>query len=145
MAILVSNKKISINYNIVNTYEAGIVLNGNEVKSLVKSEASIDESFVIFSNRGEAYILNMYISPFKNSFFKSINPNRKRKLLLNKHELIRIQYLSKKEKLAIIPTKLYFKNKKIKVEIALAKSKNKSDKRESIKKRDINREIKKYI
>jgi SsrA-binding protein len=143
MKLLLPNKKIKLNNHILETYECGISLVGTEVKSIMKSNASIDESFVIFKNQ-EAYVINMYIAPFEQGNINNVDSNRRRKLLLHKNQIVRIEHQSKKDRLAIIPNKVYLQNGKIKIEIALCKSKNARDKRQDIKVRDIKREAKKY-
>jgi SsrA-binding protein len=144
MKLLLPNKKIRLNNHIIETYECGISLVGTEVKSLIKSNGSIDESFVVFKNQ-EAFVINMYIPPFEQGNIHNVDFYRRRKLLLHKNQIIRIEHQSKKERLAIIPNKVYAKDGKIKIEIALCKSKNARDKRQDIKIKDIKREAKKYI
>ncbi|MDR3257196.1 MAG: SsrA-binding protein [Mycoplasmataceae bacterium] len=143
MKLLFPNKKIRINYHVLDTYECGVSLKGTEVKSLIKSNASIDESFVIFRNN-EAFVLNMYIASFEQGNINNVDSTRKRKLLLHKSEILKIDHQAKKERLAVVPTKVYLNNGMIKMEIALCKSKNARDKRQDIKVRDIKREVKKY-
>lgn len=143
MKILFVNKKINLNYFITETYEAGIVLTGYEVKSLIKANANIDQSFITFKNN-EAWILNMYVAPYQSKQAINLDPTRNRKLLLNRNEIIRIQNKIKKEKMTVIPSKFYMSKNNIKVEICLCKSKHHKDKREDLKKRDAQREIKKY-
>lgn len=142
--ILFKNKKINLNYFIQESYEVGIELNGSEVKSLVNTNGNIDQAFVIFKHN-EAYIINMYIAPYKHT--NTIEKNdgyRNRKLLLHRKEIIKIQYLMKKNRWALIPNMVYLLKNKIKIELSLTKSKKKSDKREDIKKRDADREIRQY-
>ncbi|MDR3329737.1 MAG: SsrA-binding protein [Mycoplasmataceae bacterium] len=143
MKLLFPNKKIRINYHILETYECGISLKGTEVKSLIKSNASIDEAFAIFKNN-EAFVINMYVAPFEQGNINNVDASRKRKLLLHKTEILKIEHKAKKEKLAVVPTKVYLNHGVIKIEIALCKSKNSRDKRQDIKARDIKREVKKY-
>lgn len=143
MHILLKNKKIHVNYHIIETVEAGISLKGCEVKSVVKANANINQAFIIFKHN-EAYLLNMYIAPYKKAWGLQLPPERTRKLLLHKKEITNLQFRIKKEKLACIPNAVYSKNNKIKLEIALCKSKNVADKRQDIKNRDLKREIKKF-
>jgi SsrA-binding protein len=143
MKILLPNKKIRLNYHILSSYECGVSLFGTEVKSLIKSNASIDESFVIFKKQ-EAYIINMYIAPYEHGNINNKDSYRTKKLLLHKQENIKIEHQLKKERLALVPNKVYLNHGKIKIEIALCKSKNTRDKRHDIKVRDIKREAKKY-
>lgn len=142
--ILVSNKKAFFNYEIIEKYEAGISLKGSEVKSIVLSQASLDESFIIIKN-SEAYVLNMYVAAFKQGNLSASETTRTRKLLLNKHEILKIDGYVKKHKVTMIPLDIHYSHGKIKLAIALARSKNKSDKRDTIKKRDDERVIKQFI
>ncbi len=143
MKILLVNKKLNFNYFVIEQYEAGIELKGYEVKSLVISNANIDQAFAVFK-KNEVWILNMYIVPYQSNQSFNLSPDRNRKLLLHKKEIIKIQNKIKKERLAIVPSKIYSKNNHIKIEICLCKSKHKADKREDIKKRDAQREIKRF-
>ncbi|MDR2822961.1 MAG: SsrA-binding protein [Mycoplasmataceae bacterium] len=144
MKVLLVNKKINLNYSVSDIYESGLSLKGTEVKSLVKSNGNIDEAFVVFAKQ-EAYVINMYIATFEQGNINNVDPYRRRKLLLHKNEIIKMEFQSKKERLAIIPTKVFFKNGVIKLNIALAKSKKAHDKRDDIKKRDAARESRRYI
>ncbi len=143
MHILFKNKKINLNHIVIERIEAGISLKGYEVKSIVKANANIDQAFIVFKHN-EAYLLNMYVAPYNEAANVSIVADRTRKLLLNKNQIIRLQQQIKKERLACIPSIVYLKNNKIKIEFALCKSKNAHDKRETIKERDLKREMKKY-
>ncbi|MDR1850853.1 MAG: SsrA-binding protein [Mycoplasmataceae bacterium] len=144
MKLLIPNKKVNFNYHIIDTYECGIVLTGNEVKSLAQSNGNIDEAFCIIKKE-EMYVINMYIPPFVNSSkIEKYVPDHKRKLLLHKSEIEKIDMLVKKQKLTIIPTKVYFSKDNIKIEIALARHKKLNDKRQDIKARDLSRVCNKY-
>ena len=143
MKLLFLNKKINLNYFIEDKYEAGIELKGTEVKSIIKANANIDEAFVIIRNQ-EAYVINMYVAPFKEGNIYNVDPNRNRKLLLHKNEITKMDYQVKKNRLTIIPIKVYLQNGMIKMEVAICKSKKAPDKREDIKKRDADRERRKY-
>ncbi|MDR0674993.1 MAG: SsrA-binding protein [Mycoplasmataceae bacterium] len=143
MKLLLPNKKIKLNNHIIETYESGISLVGTEVKSLIKANGSIDESFVIFKNQ-EAFVINMYVAPFAQGNINNVDAYRRRKLLLHKNQIIKIEHQAKKDRLAIIPNKIYLLKGKIKMEIAICKSKNARDKRQDIKVRDIKREARKY-
>ena len=147
MKIVTTNRKATLNYYIIEVYEAGIALKGNEVKSLRLKNCSIENSFVRIEN-GEAILYDMHIAEYnKSSYFKT-DPKRPRKLLLHKREIERLYgYLTKKG-FTIVPLKVYFNERGIaKVEIALVKGKLLYDKRRKIKeeivKREIDREIKK--
>jgi SsrA-binding protein len=142
MKILFTNKKFNLNYQADAKYECGIVLVGNEIKSLVQANAGIDEAFGIIRN-GQLYLLNMYIAKYEHAnTFTKYNPTKKRKLLLHKHEITNIDYLLKKKKYLLIPTKVYFHHHKIKIELCLAKHKNAHDKRQTLKKRTMEKESK---
>ena len=143
MKLLFTNKKLHLNYHMIDKYECGVSLKGTEVKSISVANASIDEAFVIIKNK-QAYVINMYVAPFKQGNIHNVDSYRNRKLLLHKNEILKLEYQSKKERLAIVPNKVYFKDNKIKIEIATCKSKNARDKRADIKKRDDLRVIKKY-
>ena len=137
---IAENKKAYHDYHIIQEYEAGLELMGPEVKSLRDKKADISHSYVKMEST-EAFLVNAHISPYKNTSFVEYDPKRKRKLLLRKKEL---RYMAKKveEKgYTLVPLKLYFKAGWAKILIALAKGKTKSDKRDSIKKRIIDREI----
>ena len=142
--IVATNKQAYHNYNIIETYEAGLVLQGSEVKSIREGQINLKDSFIRIDD-GEAYILNMYIAPYKPAAKLQHDPYRKRKLLLHKREILKLMGKVQEKGLTIIPTKIYFKNGKAKVEIALAKGKAKHEKRQAIKERDLKRELsKKY-
>ncbi|MBO6022619.1 SsrA-binding protein SmpB [bacterium] len=140
MKVFANNKKAHFLYNILEKYEAGIVLSGTEVKSIVKNNVNITEAFVI-NKKDEAYVINMHVAPYDHGNIMNLDPLRTRKLLLHKNEIKKIFFAAKKDKLAVIVLKIYLNNKKIKLEIALAKSKKIYDKRETIKERDLQREI----
>lgn len=142
--VVATNKQAYHNYNIVDTYEAGLVLQGSEVKSIREGQVNLKDSFVRIDD-GEAYVLNMYIAPYKPASKLQHDPYRKRKLLLHKREILKLMGKAQEKGYTIIPTKLYFKNGKAKLEIALAKGKAKYEKRQAIKERDLKRELaKKY-
>lgn len=140
MKLIVNNKKAYFEYFIEDTFEAGIVLQGAEVKSLRNGEASLLDSFVFLRN-GEVYIKNMYIKPYKQSSVFSPDERRDRKLLLSKKEIQKIDRQVKEKGLTIVPTKVYFKDSLVKVEIATARGKKLYDKRETIKRREQDREV----
>jgi len=144
MKILVNNKKALFNYATEDKYECGISLLGAEVKSIIKSQANLDEAFISFRNN-EAYIINMHVTPWKQSTLKGDDATRTRKLLLHKSEILRIQNYVKKNKATVVPLNIHLEHGKIKLTIAIAKRKNAADKRETQKKKDAAREIKKYI
>ena len=139
LKIISNNRKARFNYFFTEFYEAGIVLNGSEVKSLRDGKANISESYA-FDNKGEIFLVNSHIPAYKESSYNNHDPNRNRKLLLNKKEINKLIGRINREGFTLIPTKLYFKKGKAKVEIAVAKGKKQYDKRQTKKKRDWNRE-----
>jgi SsrA-binding protein len=142
--VILENKKAKTNYEIVETYEAGIELKGSEVKSIKMGKVSFKDSFII-AKRGELYIINMFIAPYEFSTYDRLDPERPRKLLLHRREIDRIIGKSKERGLTIIPLKIYQKNHLIKLEIALAKGLKKYEKKEKIKERIIEREMKREL
>ena len=144
LKIISINRKARFNYFFSEFFEAGIVLKGSEVKSLREGKANISESYAFDSN-GEIYLINAHIPSYKESSYNNHNPKRNRKLLLNKREVNKLLGRINREGFTLIPTKLYFKKGKAKVEIAVAKGKKQYDKRQVKKKRDWNREKAKYF
>ena len=140
--LVAQNKKASHEYFFEEIYEAGLELAGTEVKSLRMGKCSLKESFIRISN-GEAYILNMHISPYEMGNIFNRDPVRTRKLLLHKNEINKLIGGVKVEGYTIVPIKVYFKGNYAKVEIALAKGKKLYDKRQSIAKKDQRREAEK--
>ncbi len=135
------NKKARFNYDLLETFEAGLILVGSEVKSLREGKASIAEAFVLVKNE-EAWLTGSFIAPYEQAGKFNHDPNRLRKLLLHKRELKRLMGKVREKGLTIIPTKLYFNKRHFaKLEIALAKGKTLYDKREKIRKRDLDREV----
>lgn len=134
------NKKARFDYEIIETFEAGIVLRGSEVKSLRQKKASIQESYARIKN-GEMYITGMNIAVYEMANRFNHEPVHDRKLLLHRHEIKRLIGKVQEKGFTLVPLKLYFKNGKVKVELGLAKGKAKYDKRDSIKKRDVDREL----
>ncbi|CCY45871.1 ssrA-binding protein [Firmicutes bacterium CAG:822] len=134
------NRKAKYNYQIFDTIEAGIVLTGTEIKSLRLGKANIRDSYVRVKNN-EMYIINMHISSYENGNIFNHDETRERKLLLHKKEIYKFRDKIKLEGYTIVPLKVYLKNGRAKVLIGLAKGKKNYDKREDIKKRDIERNI----
>ena len=141
MQILANNKKAYFDYFIEEEYEAGLELKGTEVKSIKMTKVSIKESFIrIIKN--EPFIMGMFITNYSFGNINNVNETRVRKLLLHKKEIKKLEEKSKLLGYTIVPLSVYNKNGIIKVKIALARGKKNYDKRESIKKRDLSREIK---
>ena len=139
LKIICNNRKAKFNYFFNEFFEAGIVLNGSEVKSLRDGKANISEAYAI-DEQGEIFLLNSHIPSYKESSYNNHDPKRNRKLLLNKREINKLIGKVNREGYTLIPTKLYFKKGKAKIEIAVAKGKREYDKRHVKKKRDWNRE-----
>ena len=141
--VIVTNKKAVYDYFILSKYEAGIVLQGSEIKSIRNHAVNLKDSYVVIKNQ-EVFILNMHIAEYSHGNLFNHDPFRTRKLLLHKKEILKMQLKIKQEGFTLIPTKLYFNEKgKVKVEIALAKGKKLYDKREAIKQREQKRELQK--
>ncbi len=139
--LTIKNKKASFEYNFLSTYKAGIMLTGTEIKSVREGKASLNDAFCLFVN-DELWIRNMHISEYKQGSYNNHEPKRPRKLLLNRIELNKLQSNLKDKGTTIIPIQLFFNERGIaKVEIALARGKKMFDKRETIKKRDVEREL----
>lgn len=137
----IQNRKARFEFEILDTLEAGIELKGTEVKSIRQGKASLDESFAVI-HRGEVRLENMQITPYELGTIENHEPKRTRKLLLHREEIEKLRLQISDKGLALIPLKLYFNNKgKAKLELALAKGKKLFDKRESIKKRDTERAL----
>ncbi len=138
--IISENKKAWFDYEILDKYEAGLVLQGSEVKSLRVNSCTLKDAYVAF--RGdEAYLQNAHIPVYSASSYNNHEPERLRKLLLHDHEIKKIQAGTTEKGLSCIPLKIYFKKGRAKVEIALARGKKKGDKRETIKNREADREV----
>ena len=144
LKIISNNRKARFNYFLTEFFEAGIELKGSEVKSLRDGRVNIAESYA-FDHNGEIFLVNSYIPTYKESSYNNHNPLRNRKLLLNKREIDKLIGRINREGFSLIPTKIYFKKGKAKVEIAVAKGKKHYDKRESKKRKDWNREKARYF
>ena len=140
LKVVCRNRKAFFEYAIDDLFEAGLVLKGTEVKSLRQGKASIDDAYARFRD-GEIYLYNAHISPYSHAALDSHNPERPRKLLLHRYELKRLLGKVQERGFTLIPLKLYFKDAHAKVEIALARGKKKVDKRETIRRREQQREM----
>lgn len=138
--MIANNKKAYHDYFILDTYEAGIVLHGTEVKSLRMGKCSIKESFIRIEN-GEVFIYGMHISPYEKGNIFNKDPLRVRKLLLHKSEINKLAGQIKMKGYTLMPLKVYFKGSLVKVEIGLARGKKLYDKRQDIAKKDAKREV----
>ena len=145
MAVLLENKKAHFNYEVLEILDAGIELFGHEVKSLRKGRAKLEGSHIIVRG-GEAYIVGMKIDPYQPSNVSvAYDPERTKKLLLTKKELVMLGDKETAKGLTIVPLKLYDKGSKLKLSIAIVRGKKLFDKRESIKKRDVDRELRRVM
>ena len=136
------NRQASFNYFIEDTYEAGIVLTGTEIKSIRAGKCNIKDSYIRIKNN-EVFIINMYIAKYDNGNIFNHDENRTRKLLLNKKEILKLNNKINLEGYTLIPLKIYFVKSRAKVLIGVCKGKKNYDKREAIKEKDIEREINK--
>jgi SsrA-binding protein len=134
------NKRARHDYHILDTWEAGLVLTGTEVKSLREGKANIGDAYGVVRG-GEIFLLNMHISPYERGGYANHEPARTRKLLLHKKEIRRLIGAVEREGLTLIPLEVYFKKGVAKVALALGKGKKLHDKRETERKRDADREI----
>ena len=142
--VLASNRKAYHDYFIDDAQEAGIVLTGTEIKSIREGKMNLRDSYVQIRS-GQAFLVNAHISPYSQGNRANPDPRRDRKLLLHKREIRRLQAAVQEKGLTIVPLKVYLKNNRAKVEIALARGKKLYDKREAIAKRDSDRQLKAEI
>ena len=134
------NKNGSRNYHLLERYEAGLVLQGTEVKSIRSGSVNLSDSYAVVEH-GELYLQQMNISPYTHGNRYNHNPLRQRKLLLHRREVNKLMGAIIEKGLTLVPTKLYWVQGRVKVELALAKGKTKGDKRDDLKRRDAEREI----
>ena len=144
LKIICLNRKASFNYFFEDLLEAGIVLKGSEIKSIREGKVNIADSYAIEKN-GEIILINSHIALYKHASYSNHKPLGERKLLLNKKEINKIIGKMQKDGFTIIPTKMYFKKGKAKIELAVAKGKKQFDKRAAIKRRDWDRDKARYI
>ena len=144
LKIISVNRKATFNFFFESTYEAGIVLKGSEIKSIRSGKVNIADSYGIEKN-GEIYLINSHIASYKQASYSNHNPTDERKLLLNKKEINKLTGKINAEGYTLVPTKMYFKKGKAKIELAVAKGKKQYDKRATKKNRDWNRDKARYI
>ena len=144
LKIISINRKASFNYFFESLYEAGIMLKGSEIKSIRLGKINISDSYGI-ERDGEIFLMNAYIPQYKNASHKNHNPTDDRKLLLNKREINKLIGKINREGFTLIPTKIYFKKGKAKIEIAVAKGKRQYDKRQAKKTKDWQRDRARYV
>jgi len=140
--IIAVNRRARRDYEILESIEAGMALKGSEVKALREGRVNLKESYAKVRG-GEVFLVNAHISPYSHSSLQNHEPLREKKLLLHKSEIKRLTGKTEEKGLTLVPTKLYFARGRAKVELALARGKRQYDKRETIKRRDIEREIRK--
>ncbi|MDC1205388.1 SsrA-binding protein SmpB [Candidatus Pacebacteria bacterium] len=145
MANLISNKKARFDFEILETFEAGLVLAGYEVKSIKLGRAKLNGAHILIRG-GEAFLVNASVAPYQSANMpKDYDPEHPRKLLLSKKELKKLETESEQVGLTIVPIRLYNAGRKLKLEIAIARGKQKADKRQSMKKRDAKRDIERQL
>ena len=144
LKIICLNRKASFNYFFEDLLEAGIVLKGSEIKSIREGKVNIADSYAI-EKKGELILINSHIASYKQASYSNHKPTDERKLLLNKREINKLIGKIQRDGLTIVPTKMYFKKGKAKIELAVAKGKKLHDKRASKKDRDWNRDKSRYF
>jgi SsrA-binding protein len=137
--IISENRKALHDYHILETFEAGVVLQGTEVKSIREGRVNLRDSYARVDN-GEVFVYNIHISPYSHRGYADHEPTRPRKLLLHRQEIRKLIGRTVERGLTLVPLRVYFKNGKVKVAVSLAKGKQAHDKREAIKKREVERE-----
>lgn len=143
-AVVATNRRARFDFEILERLEAGLALAGPEVKSLRAGKASLGDAFATI-RRGEAWLVNCHISPYTQAGRENPEPRRDRKLLLHRREIHRLRAKSAERGLTLVPLSLYFKSGRAKVEIAVARGRQKRDKREAIKRREQEREMQRAI
>lgn len=142
--LIAQNKKAFHDYFVEDTYEAGIVLVGCEVKSIRLGAINLRDSFVIIKN-GEVYMIGAHISPYKMGSYNNVDPSRNRKLLLNRSEINKLRGKVEQKGYTLIPLKVYFKDALVKVQIGLCKGKELHDKRQAIKEKENDRNLRRVM
>ena len=132
------NRQAKFNYTILGTFSAGLVLKGSEVKSLRQGHCQLKDSYLVFK-KTEPYVQKVHISPYPPAAHQNHEPERKRKLLLNRHEIHKLMGQLKQKGLSCVPLKVYFKKGRAKMELALVKGKKRGDKREALRKKEMDR------
>ncbi len=138
--LIATNRKARHDYTILDTYEAGLVLKGTEVKSLRNGKATLTDGYAMLKN-GELWLVGMHISPYEQGSYSNVDPIRSRKLLLHKTEIRKLAGKMQQKGLALVPLKMYFKNNVAKILIGLAQGKKSYDKRADIAEREIKRDL----
>src|SRR4051794_36491890 len=141
---IAENRKAFHDYHLLETFEAGIVLLGTEVKAIREGRVNLRDSFARVEN-GELFLYNVTISPYSHRGYADHEPLRRRKLLLHRHEIRKLIGKTVERGMTLVPTRLYFKNGRVKVSVSLAKGKKEYDKRETVKRREADRETRSAI
>ena len=141
---IAENRKAFHDYHLLETFEAGIALLGTEVKAIREGRVNLRDSFARLEN-GEVFLFNVNISPYSHRGYAEHEPLRRRKLLLHRHEIRKLIGKTVERGMTLVPTRLYFKNGRVKVAISLAKGKKEYDKRETVKRREADRETRAAI
>lgn len=139
--LIVSNRRARYDYDLDDTFEAGLVLTGSEVKSLREGKASLAEAWVKLDEHNEAWLVQSHIPEYDYASHDNHDPTRERKLLLHRYQLDRLARAIAQKGVALVPTRLYFRDGRAKLEFAVGTGKTQADKRRSIKERDVKREI----
>ncbi|HEY5160958.1 MAG TPA: SsrA-binding protein SmpB [Gaiellaceae bacterium] len=142
--LIADNRRARHDYHLLERFEAGLVLTGSEVKSLRQGQASLTQAFADIRD-GEAWLIGAHIAPYEQASLSSHDPDRDRKLLLNRREIASLTGELHEKGLTLVPTRLYFKAGRVKIELALGRGKSGRDKREDLAKRDANREIEREL
>jgi SsrA-binding protein len=142
--VVASNRKARHEYEILDTFEAGIALRGPEVKSLRNGKANLTDGYAVI-RRGEVFLANVHIGAYEKAWRENLEPRRERKLLLHRAEISRLEGKVAERGLTLIPLQLYFKNGRAKVELGLCRGKRRHDKRESIRRREMERDLQRAL
>jgi len=139
--IVTQNRRARREYQILDTYEAGIALHGTEVKSLRAGNMTLKDSYADVTNKGEIYLVGAHIAPYEKGNIHNHDPERRRRLLLHKKEILRLGQQIAEKGLTVVPLKVYFKHGKAKIELGLCRGKHTIDKRKTIQDREVKREM----
>ena len=142
--VIATNRKARYEYHFHGTYEAGLVLMGSEIKSIRAGRVSLQEGYVLFEG-GEAWLVNVHVGQYDPASQQNHEPRRRRKLLLHRREIDRLRSRAQEKGFTVVPTRLYLKDGRAKVEIALARGKKQYDKRQTIAKRDSQRQMERAV
>ena len=142
--LIADNRKAFFDYHILDTFEAGVVLGGTEVKGIREGKANLRDSYARVES-GEVWLYNVHINPYSHRGYANHDPKRRRKLLLHRAEIRKLIGKTVERGLTLVPTRMYFKNGKVKVALALARGKQVHDKRETIKRRETDRETRAMV